>query len=289
MLYELVNPLALGGKAEERAEEALTRFSGESVKKLSLIGLDVKELVKNIREDDKLLIIGGDGTLNRFANDIADLDLNCPVYLYKSGTGNDFMKDMESKVENGLILINEYLKDLPIITVKGKTYRFINGIGYGIDGMCCEIADKMIKDGKKNINYAAISIKLLIHGYKCPNARVTVDGKVYSFKKVWLASAMKGRYYGGGMKIAPNQDRTSGKLSASVVHTGGKLATLILFPKIFKGEHIKNKRQTTVIEGRTITVEFSHPMALQIDGETVLGVSSYTVKSPVNKKTHIKA
>ena len=116
----------------------------------------------------------------------------------------------------------------------------------------------------------------------CP--QVTVDGKVYNFKKVWLASAMKGRFYGGGLNIAPSQDRKSGKLTAAIVHSSGKLKTLIVFPQIFKGQHVKHKKMFTAIEGREITVEFTHPMALQIDGETVLGVTSYTVKSPAKVK-----
>lgn len=284
MLYVLVNPLASNGKAEEKVEEAVKNFNGAEYEKLSLIDLDVKGVVKNAKPEDNILIIGGDGTLNRFANDTADMEFNCPVYLYKSGTGNDFMKDVEDKVENNMVKLNEYLTDLPTITVKGKTYRFINGIGYGIDGMCCEVADKMRAEGKENINYAGISIKLLIHGYKCPDAKITVDGKVYNFNKVWLASGMKGRYYGGGMAIAPEQDRTSGKLTSAVIHNSGKLKTLLVFPKIFKGEHVKHKKIFTAIEGRKITVEFSHPMALQIDGETVLDVSSYTIKSHAKVK-----
>ena len=284
MLYVLVNPLAFNGKAEEKVADALKNFEGEQYKKLSLIDLDVKKIVADMTSEDKVLIIGGDGTLNRFANDTADMDYPCDIYLYKSGTGNDFMKDVEDKVENDMVKINEYLTDLPTITVKGKTYRYINGIGYGIDGMCCEVADKMKAEGKENINYAGISIKLLIHGYKCPNAKVTVDGKVYNFKKVWLASAMKGRFYGGGLNIAPEQDRKSGKLTAAIIHSSGKLKTLIVFPQIFKGQHVKHKKMFTAIEGREITVEFTHPMALQIDGETVLGVTSYTVKSPAKVK-----
>ncbi|MBQ8795967.1 MAG: diacylglycerol kinase family protein [Clostridia bacterium] len=284
MLYLLFNPLAFGGKAEGKVQEALENFKGAEFIKLSLIDLDVKEIVKNAKSEDTILILGGDGTLNRFANDTADMDFPCPVFLYKSGTGNDFMKDVEDKVENNMVQINDFLKNLPTITVKGKSYRFVNGIGYGIDGMCCEVADKMRAQGKENISYAGISIKLLIHGYKCPNAKVTVDGKVYNFKKVWLASGMKGRYYGGGMNIAPNQDRTSGLLTSAVIHNSGKLKTLLVFPKLFKGEHVKHKKIFTAIEGRKITVEFSHPMALQIDGETVLDVSSYTIKSPVKVK-----
>lgn len=284
MLYVLVNPLAFNGKAEEKVEEAVKNFEGMEYKKLSLIDLDVRKTISELSDEDKVLLIGGDGTLNRFANDTADMDYPCDIYLYKSGTGNDFMKDVEDKVENNMVKINEYLTDLPSITVKGKTYRYINGIGYGIDGMCCEVADKMKAEGKENINYAGISIKLLIHGYKCPDAKVTVDGKVYNFKKVWLASAMKGRFYGGGLNIAPSQDRKSGKLTAAIVHSSGKLKTLIVFPQIFKGQHVKHKKMFTAIEGREITVEFTHPMALQIDGETVLGVTSYTVKSPAKVK-----
>lgn len=284
MLYVLVNPLASGGKAEEKVEEAVKNFKNAEYKKLCLIDLDVKEVVKNAEPEDNIVIIGGDGTLNRFANDTADMEFNCPVYLYKSGTGNDFMKDVEDKVENSMVRINDYITDLPTITVKGKSYRFVNGIGYGIDGMCCEVADKMRAQGKENINYAGISIKLLIHGYKCPDAKVTVDGKVYNFRKVWLASGMKGRYYGGGMQIAPSQDRTSGKLTAAIIHNSGKLKTLLVFPKLFKGEHVKHKKIFTAIEGRKITVEFSHPMALQIDGETILDVNSYTIRSHTKVK-----
>ena len=284
MLYVLVNPLASAGKAEENVEEAIKNFTDEKVERLSLIDLDVKKVVSKAGIDDKILIIGGDGTLNRFANDTVDIEYPCSVYIYKSGTGNDFMKDLEDKVDNNMIKVNDYLVNLPIITVKGKKYRFINGIGYGIDGMCCEVADKMREEGKTNINYAGISIKLLIHGYKCPDAKITVDGKVYNFKRVWLASAMKGRYYGGGMNIAPSQDRTSGKLTSAVIHNSGKLKTLLVFPKLFKGEHVKHTKIFTAIEGRKITVEFTHPCALQIDGETVTGVSSYTVESPVKVK-----
>ncbi len=285
MLYVLVNPLASNGKAEEKVQAVVKNFNCGDFKQLTLIDLDVKEIIESTNEDDNIVILGGDGTLNRFANDTADLTFKCPVYLYKSGTGNDFMKDVEDKVENNMVLLNDYLKDLPTITVKGKSYRFVNGIGYGIDGMCCEVADKMRAEGKENISYAGISIKLLIHGYKCPDAKVTVDGKVYNFKKVWLASGMKGRYYGGGMEIAPNQDRTSGKLTSAVIHNSGKLKTLLVFPKLFKGEHVKHTKIFTAIEGKKITVEFSHPMALQIDGETVTDVSSYTIES----KAKIKA
>ena len=53
----------------------------------------------------------------------------------------------------------------------------------------------------------------------------------------------------------------------------------MIFPGIFKGEHIKSKKYAEVLSGKEITVKFDRPTALQIDGETVLGVTSYTVKT----------
>ena len=50
----------------------------------------------------------------------------------------------------------------------------------------------------------------------------------------------------------------------------------MVFPSIFKGEHVKHKDMVEVLSGRTIKVEFDKPTALQIDGETILGVTSYT-------------
>ena len=90
---------------------------------------------------------------------------------------------------------------------------------------------------------------------------------------------MNGRYYGGGMNIAPEQNRLSSELSLSIIHNSSKLETLMIFPKIFKGTHVNNKKISTILTGKKITVSFDIPTALQIDGETVVDVSSYTVEA----------
>ncbi len=276
MTHILYNPLAGGGKGESFAKEAEAIRKGAQM--TSLIDLDVKEYISKLNADDEVILCGGDGTLNRFANDTYGMSYPCNIYLYKSGTGNDFLRDVEEDVKDNMILINKYIENLPTITVKGETRRFINGIGFGIDGMVCEVADQMIAQGKTDISYSGLSIKLCLHGYKCPDAKVTVDGKAHEFKKVWLASGMNGRYYGGGMKVTPSQSRLGDKLSTCIIHGCGRFKTLMIFPGIFKGEHIKHEKNAKILEGKEITVEFTVPTALQIDGETVLGVTSYTIR-----------
>ncbi len=276
MVYILYNPIAGCGQGEAFANEAKSKQTSEC-ELHSVIDMDMKAFVSKCTTDDKIILCGGDGTLNRFANDVYGVDYPCSIYLYKSGTGNDFLKDVEDKMQDNMLYLNDYISNLPTVVINGEERKFVNGIGFGIDGMCCEVADQLIAKGKK-ANYALISIKLLIHGYKCPNAVVTVDGEKHEFKKVWLASGMNGRYYGGGMEVAPEQNRLGDKLTSCIIYGSGKLKTLIVFPQLFKGTHIKHKEMTTLLTGKEITVEFDIPTALQIDGETVLGVTSYTIR-----------
>lgn len=153
--------------------------------------------------------------------------------------------------------------------------KFINGIGYGIDGMVCETAEELKLKNKKKINYTGLSIKLLLTKYATPEATVIVDGMKKNYNRVWLSSSMNGRYYGGGMKVAPTQNRLDNNLTLVVMHGSGKLKTLMVFPKIFRGEHLKYNKMCEAITGKKIEVHFSKPMALQIDGEVIKNVTSY--------------
>ena len=283
MNYVLFNKLANNGEGEKWADALFTTLGvseGDEYKKVGLVGLDMKEFVSKLGADDVVYFVGGDGSLNRLANDLNGVDVPCPFYLISGGTGNDFMRDItENYPSEGYTDIREYIKNLPTVRINGKEERkFINGIGYGLDGVCCEIADQMKAAGKKKVNYTALSIRLVLFKYNCPNATVTIDdGEEKRIDKVWLASAMNGRYYGGGMKEAPDQDRKGDKLTFVSWSGSGRIKTLAAFPSIFKGEHVQKKDIVTVIPAKKIKVKFDSPRAMQVDGETVLNVSEYEV------------
>lgn len=282
--HVLFNPYAGNGLGEEKAR-GLTMDAELCF--CDMTKLDSYEaFFAGIEPEDGVIIAGGDGTLNRFVNDTEGLSIPNDILYYAIGSGNDFLKDLNKEVGCAPFSIKEYLKGLPTVTVNGKTCRFLNNVGFGIDGYCCEVGDKLRQTSDKPINYAGIAIKGLLFHFKPRNAVVTVDGKTYEFKKVWLAPTMNGRYYGGGMMVAPNQDRNDpeGTVSVSLMYGSGKLKTLMVFPSIFKGEHVKHTEMCKVLTGHEITVKFDQPTALQIDGETVLGVTEYAVSSRVPAK-----
>lgn len=280
MNYVLFNPLANNNQGEKTKNEALPALKakfGEEFKEENVTSLDYDAFLKGLKKDDNVVLLGGDGTINHFANIVYGKKLPCSFYIYKAGTGNDFLRDVESEVKDNLLEINKYVENLPLVIVNDKEYRYVNGIGYGIDGMCCEVAEKKKAEGAEKISYSAISIKLLLHGYNPPKAKITVDGECKEYEKVWLASAMNGRYYGGGMMATPEQDRLSDKVSVLCFHGSGKFKTLMLFPKLFKGEHVKYTKYVEIRSGHEVTVEFDSPCALQIDGEVIYNVTKYQV------------
>ncbi|MBP5781493.1 MAG: diacylglycerol kinase family protein [Clostridia bacterium] len=271
----------LSGVASEAVKtlETLIKEKGEvDIRDITAIG-GYEEFFKELPDDSKLVICGGDGTLNRFVNEAGAFIGEREIYYFPAGTGNDFARDVELDFTKGPAEISKYLKSLPTVTVKGKSGKFINGVGYGIDGYCCQVGDEMKAKSDKPVNYTSIAIKGLPFHFKSKVAQITVDGKAYSFKNVWIAPTMIGRFYGGGMNAAPAQDRLSGDKTVSLVvmHGRSRIGTLIIFPSIFKGEHIKHEKKVSVITGHNITVKFNEPSPLQIDGETVLDVSEYSV------------
>ena len=276
----LYNPLAGNGTAQDKMRELESLMQGDSLYFSNMLDIrDYGAFFNDMPDGASIIICGGDGTLNRFLNDTEDIRPDCDIYYYPSGSGNDFARDIGAERNKPPVLISRYIEHLPEICVNGTVHRFINGIGYGIDGYCCEKGDELRGKGDGEVNYTAIAIKGLLFHYKPTGATITVDGVEHRFGKVWLAPTMIGRYYGGGMMPTPEQDRLNadGEVSVMVYYGCGKLKSLVVFPSIFKGEHVKHGEMVAVLSGRNIKVRFDEPRPLQIDGETVSGVREYSV------------
>ena len=230
-------------------------------------------------EELRFYACGGDGTLNHYINGLRGVDYPNQVLYYPGGSGNDFYHCVCQNEEPHLVEVTHLVKNLPTAIIKGKEYSFINGVGYGIDGYCCEVADKQREKGKTEINYTAIAILGVLFFYKPTGVTVTVDGVEHRFENAWLAPMMNGRYFGGGMMPTPEQVRNSGELSVMVFHKAGKLRLLTIFPSLFKGEHVKHTKYVSVFKGKEITVKYDEPRPLQVDGETIVDVPECTVKA----------
>ena len=279
MYYILFNPLSSNGKSIEVMEKLKGKLAkdGHPSEAFDIIEVskDIDSFLNRTDKDDKIVILGGDGTLHYFVNGIRNIVIEQEIFLYKGGTGNDFSREFKNKE---IINITPYIKGLPTFKINGDENNkvFINGVGFGLDGaVCCGVNDR----GTKKSGLADIkNVLSLIKNFPRYDLEVWVDGVRHTYKKVWLATVTNGKYFGGGMKISPVSDRTDDILEMYVIHSVSFPKLLCIFPTIFIGKHMLFKKVgISLVKGRHFKSVSNAPLPFQSDGEVVVDVNEIEV------------
>ena len=91
----LYNPKAGNGRGKEGAEKLKDILHNGELTFTDMTGItDTAAFQRSLGADDKLVICGGDGTLNRFINDFDPSCMSNEIYYYATGSGNDFLRDI---------------------------------------------------------------------------------------------------------------------------------------------------------------------------------------------------
>lgn len=275
----LYNRLSRSNTGELEAHMLDEIMAGESLKYWNVTEIDnYDDFFASIPDDDKIIVAGGDGSLNRFINDTDHCRVPQDVFFFPAGSGNDFARDVGKKKHCEPFLVRKYISNLPSAVIDGKEQRFFNSISLGLDATVCLEANRLKSLGKKSVNYALLAVKCIFTKYKFCDAKVVDENGVeHHFKDVLLAITTKGRYFGGGVKISPNQDRNhpDEMLTLIVAHNLPAWKALIVFASIVIGKHFCFKNNVVEMKGKEFHVEFSQPTPIQIDGETVTGLTTY--------------
>lgn len=276
----LYNPLSKNSKSNVQTHKLVrqykknkTPFRLKSILKIA----DIKEYLDNKKEIDKVILLGGDGTVNRFINDTVDYTFTQDVYLKPNGSGNDYMRSLEKRDKDP-----QYIMESVYDT--GFKTRFINGTGMGVDGYVGYLVDQNVNKGV--YGYFRSTIKALLTYIPEPMT-LTVDGKVTKFEKCYLVTMNNGRYFGGGMKVAPKGNINDENLDVIVAHSAGKLRLIFIFLTIYLGKHTRFKKYVYSTKGKHIKAEFTTPQITQADGENYYDITSMEVKS-TGKQIHFK-
>jgi diacylglycerol kinase family enzyme len=275
MTYILYNPLATRVHGDIGVKDVAEALREERPEVLDITALDTGAFFAARSPEDEIVLCGGDGTIHRLVNDLGGQAPAVPVYIWRFGSGNDFLRDTAAAGESR-ILLNDYMNNLRTAAVQGKEHRFLNGCSCGVDAVVCGMMEENRLAPKKS-GYAITALRSFFNKYKPMSGRVTVDGVTREYDRIWMACAMNGHYQGGGMKFAPHQDRTGDTLTCMVWHDTGALGTLVRFPFAIPGKHTGFSACDMRV-GREIVVELDAPTMLQMDGEVMDGVTGYIAR-----------
>ncbi len=276
----LYNPLSKNAKSNIQTHKLVRYYKKNRIPfrlKSILKITDIEDYLLDKDHIDKIILLGGDGTINHFVNNIINLDIKQDIYLKSNGSGNDFLRSLKNNDS-----LPQHIMESTYDT-GFKTY-FINGTGFGIDGYVGYLMNE--SKGKSQFSYLINTLKALFRYIPEP-LTITVDGETHHYDKAFLVTMNNGRYFGGGMQISPEGDITSPYLDVIVVHTIRKFLMLPIFFTIYLGLHTKFKRYVTHFKGKVITATFTSPQISQADGENYYDVTSITAKAS-GKTIHLR-
>lgn len=268
----LYNPLSKNNKSNITTHKLVQYYKKNNLPFRLKSIVKIEDKVKFLEEKDtfkNIILLGGDGTINRFINDIEDYNLTTPIYLKPNGSGNDFLRSLKRQ--------KNPTQEIMRATYNNQTSQlFLNGSGIGIDGLVLEYIEQSKNKGK--FRYFKNTLKALKNYQPC-DATITIDGKRQTFKKMYLVNANNGQYVGGGMKITPKADLSSKTLDIIVVHTIPKWLIFFIFITIYLGIHTIFKSYVYTCKAKRLEVELQNPLTAQVDGETTINVTKLNVQA----------
>lgn len=276
MYYVLHNPKSNKGFSRLKVSALVSKLKKKhEVKKVNVIRIvnEEKEFLSGLTAEDAVVICGGDGTINRFINGIIGFEVICRVFIFQCGSGNDLSRDFS---KHRMFEVTQVLKKLPKVKINGeKDATFINGLGMGFDALVCQMKEEYAKN-KIDKGYGVIALEAL-KSYKPYSLDLEVDGESLHFDNVLLFVVNHGRYFGGGMKVAPKASRFDDKLDLVLIHDLTKFKFMILFLSIFFGGHVAFKKYVYYRQASSFKVKHIDYSCAQLDGEITENIESIEI------------
>jgi YegS/Rv2252/BmrU family lipid kinase len=229
------------------------------------------------RGEKRIVSVGGDGTHNEVSFGILQSGEDAMMAIMPSGTGGDFRRVVG--VGRGEREILSYLKDgvsrkidAGVLSFCGRNGKqeertFINIASCGISGLVDYYVNTTTKVLGGRVSFFLGTLRGMIT-YKNQAMKVVVDDDVLCEGKTCLTAIANGRFFGGGMMVAPNAILDDGLFDVVVFEDLSKFRFLSLATKIYSGKHI-GVRGIIVTRGRRVCVEGSGGALIDLDGEQV--------------------
>ena len=192
-----------------------------------------------------IVAVGGDGTLNEVVNGVRAARADTAVGAVLTGRGCDACRNFGVPRDplaavRALADGHDARFDLGCAEwADGRRRWFVISAGAGFDAAVARRAHAWRLRG--TLPYVAAVVASL-HRHRPIDAVLELDGLAEPAAPITAVVAANGRWFGGGMKIAPHADPTDGALDVVVLGALGRLELLRWLPTIYPGTHLRNPR-----------------------------------------------
>jgi diacylglycerol kinase family enzyme len=282
----LLNPLAAGGKTAALAEP-MRRWLKQNSPQISLEVPDsvakAKLLVDALPQSSRVVVVGGDGTLNQLLPSL--LKGHHIAALVPFGSGNDTARALglyglswEKALAHGLTgAASQIDLGLAEFEVKvevdqsghSKVYSvpFISSLTTGFDSSVGLRAINGPKWLRGLPRYLLATVRELVN-FRTWRMDVSVDGEHVHSGHALFASTLNTRTFGAGMPAVPHARIDDGRLNLLLAADVSLLQTLLLLPRLLVGKHLSHPKVHTQ-PFQTLQIQTAKPVPIAADGEYV--------------------
>jgi diacylglycerol kinase (ATP) len=233
------------------------------------------------RGNDRIVAVGGDGTLNEVLNGFFDNGRvgypEAALAYIPNGTGADFSRTLGfhgRAIEKHI----ERLLSAPVTRVDCGEVRFVNAAGeetnrlfinessLGFSANTVDAVNRASKHIRGKLPFL-IGVLRCLSTLKNPILRISVDGKPVHEDPTLLVAVANGKFFGGSMMIAPNAEINDGLLDIIVISRMNRLTLLRKIRSIYSGQHL-DEPEVTALRGKTVHISAAdEEVLLEMDGE----------------------
>jgi len=235
---------------------------------------------------DLVIAVGGDGTINEVVNGFFEparpgmaprpIKPGAALAVLPRGTGGDLRRTigLDADLQRCSARLKGDRKPLDVgrIDFTGEdgapaSRFFVNVAEVGVGARVVEIVNQSSKVLGGKLTFMMASLRALV-GWRDLAVRASFDGGALEDLSVTTLAIANGRYFGGGMMVAPDAKMDDGLFHVTI-WSGLQLKHFILYSgAMYDGSHLRLK-STTTRTARTVRLEpgGSEPVGIEADGE----------------------
>lgn len=240
------------------------------------------------RKGVKLIIAcGGDGTISEVANGILTSGKDAELGILPSGTGGDFRRSLEipsSSRAAAQVLRTGRTRRIDVGRISFVDHDGAEAMRYFVGVASCGLSTKVIERVKAGgpdwlpantprwlggrISFGASLLQTAMR-IEATRLLVQLDDAHERHLLVATLCIANARYFGGGMKIAPQAKLSDGKFDVVSVGDLGAMKLFTSAPRVYSGSHLSMPEVSHAL-ARKVTVrpaERGSIVDLEVDGE----------------------
>jgi YegS/Rv2252/BmrU family lipid kinase len=282
--FFVVNPKSGNGETGKRWIETEARLR-RSLEDMSFgfteAAMHAEDLARQAIKNgfDTIVAVGGDGTINETINGFFEggkaLNPNAALGVVPRGTGGDFKRtfgwdgELEPAVErlrrDASVPFDVGLLEYTDPSGQKRVRYFANIASFGVSGVVDHEVNRSSKAFGGKLSFMWGSVKALVK-YSDKPVRFRLDGGEWQEAPITTLAVANGKYFGGGMMVAPQAETADGIFDVTV-WSGYSLKDFAFKQQgIYSGAHVGWKG-TRCMRAKIVEAESAEEVLIDCDGE----------------------